>query len=352
MSTLTLSPLRSASFLGFALVALSLACAACAGEEGASAEDPAGSAEEAVRAGTWLVNGSKLNAAETRWLQFVAKEVVPHLPGTDDDKRTLAARGFWWALKEGNLERGTVGTATNPVGYNLCNTPSGDKNLGPLGTCDDDPLARDQTLYGRAWQVGVAGVQVPGRRIDKTEALALSLYPGKTIDQLLEDTAELAGYARGSQTSQRIVASKGALRLSWLLRIPAAGFVDVVTKEVVSECIQGSKSYCYGSGWDETRKFAPSKSAAMRSISDLSGIFRRLMTDGGGGAGGDGGADGGTGGTGGGCWSPTLDRETEELACVQSASNRVYYQCKDGEWVRGVAGNRGPHGLCASMHPL
>jgi len=320
-----------------AILTVTLACYACAGPE---SDDASTSSEDALSAGSYVVNGNALNATESRWLEFVAKEVVPHLPGTPDERLTLAARGFWWTLKEGNLERGTPGKASNPVGYNLCNTSSGDRHIGPLETCDDDPLERGQTLFGRAWQVGVAGVQVPGRRIDRVEALALQLYPGVTVDALLEQTAALAGYAPGSAVSRGVVQSRGPLRLSWLLRVPAAGFVEVVTKEVVPECIEGSKGYCYGSAWDETRKFSPSKSAAMRAIADISGILSRIPTDGGGGGGGAVN-----------CWSPTLAKETAELACVQSASTGVWFQCKAGEWARGVNGSEGPHGTCVSIHP-
>jgi len=323
------------SFAPLAILTVSLACAGCASEE---SDDAAAASEDALSSSGYVVNGHSLNATESQWLEVVAKQVVPHLPGSPDERLTLAARGFWWTLKEGNLERGTPGKASNPAGYNLCNTTSGDRQIGPLETCDDDPLGRSQTLYGRAWQVGVSGVQVPGRRIDRIEALALQLYPGMTIDALLEQTAALAGYAPGSRVSRGIVESTGALRLSWLLRVPAAGFVEVVTKEVVPECIQGSKGWCYGSTWDETRKFSPSKSAAQRAIADISRILAKL-TAGGGGSGGAG------------CWSPSLATQTEELACVQSASSGVWFQCKDGEWDRGVDGSDGPDGPCASLHP-
>jgi len=331
-------PKLSLSLIPFAILTLTLACAGCAGQE--SVDDGSTASEDALSARGYVVNGHTLNAAESRWLDFVAKEVVPHLPGTPEEQLTLAARGFWWTLKEGNLETGTAGKASNPVGYNLCNTSSGDRHLGPLGTCDDDPLERNETLYGRAWQVGVAGVQVPGRRIDRLEALALQLYPGVTVDELLVQTAAFAGYAPGTDVSRSIVSSRGALRLSWLLRIPAAGFVEVVTKEVVPECIDGSKGYCYGSGWDETRYFSPSKAAALRAIADISRLLSSLTT---GGGSGDGGA--------GGCWSPTLGKETEELACVQSASSGIWFQCKGGDWSRGVNGSEGPYGPCASLHP-
>lgn len=121
--------------------------------------------------------------------------------------------------------------------------------------------------------------------------------------------------------------------------MPAAGFVEVVTKEVLLECIEGSKGYCYGSGWDETRFFSPSKSAATRAIADLSRILSKTSTT-------------GDGGAGDGCWSPTLAKQAAELACVQSAASGIWYQCKGGVWDRGVNGSDGPDGPCASLDPL
>jgi hypothetical protein len=52
------------------------------------------------------------------------------------------------------------------------------------------------------------------------------------------------------------------------------------------------------------------------------------------------------------CWSPTLDRQADAFTCVQSASNRVWFQCKDGKWYRGVSGNQGPFAECTSKEAL
>lgn len=52
------------------------------------------------------------------------------------------------------------------------------------------------------------------------------------------------------------------------------------------------------------------------------------------------------------CWSATLNDDVAELTCVQSRSNRVWYQCKEGQWYRGVQGSEGPYGPCAATHPL
>jgi lysozyme C len=54
---------------------------------------------------------------------------------------------------------------------------------------------------------------------------------------------------------------------------------------------------------------------------------------------------------GGGCWSATLGDMQNANACVQSASNGIWYQCHDGAWYRGVSGGAGPYGTCSSLHP-
>jgi hypothetical protein len=52
------------------------------------------------------------------------------------------------------------------------------------------------------------------------------------------------------------------------------------------------------------------------------------------------------------CWSPTKDAQMDGLSCVQSRSNSIWFQCKDGLWYRGVTGSTGPFGACTSVHPL
>lgn len=54
------------------------------------------------------------------------------------------------------------------------------------------------------------------------------------------------------------------------------------------------------------------------------------------------------------CFSSTLSKTLPEKSCVESRSNGVWYQCNDGEWIRGVegAGESGPYGACVSKHPL
>ncbi len=210
----------------------------------------------------WTVNGHLLTAREQAAVLVIASDVVPRLVGAREARITLAARGAWWALKEGTWEQ----TLPAIYGYSNCNTVSGDVTIGPTEIC----------AAGRAWQVGLAAVQVPGRTVAELESLGAMLFPAVTPAALLADVAAKAGEPKA--TADAIVASTGSLRVSWLLRVPAIGIATVVPGEIVPECIDParSKNWCFGSAWDETKKFAPTKEAAAVSIGDLGRILAAL----------------------------------------------------------------------------
>ena len=208
----------------------------------------------------WTVNGHLLTAGEQAPVLIIASDVVPRLPGTREDRLIFAARGAWWALKEGTWEQ----TLPAIYGYSNCNSASGDHVIGPTEICGT----------GRAWQVGLAAVQVPGHTSAELEARVPALFPGMTADALLADVAKKAGETQA--ISDAIVASTGSLRASWLLRVPAIGFDALVPGEVIPECIDGTKSWCFGTAWPETKKFAPTQAAALVSIGDLHRILSLL----------------------------------------------------------------------------
>jgi len=91
---------------------------------------------------------------------------------------------------------------------------------------------------------------------------------------VLEQAAQKA--ALDAATTQKVVASTGSLRNSWLLRAGAIGFTNQAPI-VTSECITQSKSWCYGSGWTESKLYAPTKTAAQTSIQDLKTLFDKLL---------------------------------------------------------------------------
>jgi len=241
---------------------LTTGCLAASSDPDPASTDPGGG--KADGASSFVVNGHTLNAREQQWMRYVAEEVLPDLPGDHARQLQIASRTAWWSLKEGIFD------TSNAPKYSLCNSSSGDAPIAPLSICGT----------GRAWQVGLAAVQVPNHSLSELESLAQQLYPGETEDQVLADAAAEAGYAPGSSTSNEIVASTGSLRKSWLLRRSAIGFTACESNEVVPECIQGSLSWCYGTGWDTTRLYAPNKTAAMRAITDISQVLDSLSSGG------------------------------------------------------------------------
>jgi len=217
--------------------------------------------EKAPAGGSPLyVNGHALTATEAANVRRIARDVVPRLAGARSDKLRVAARVTWWSLKEGVLG------ISNPIGYSNCNTPSGDRRIGPLEVCG----------AARAWQVGASAVQVPGKSLAALEATARSLHPGLNVYDVLWRTAVDAGYANGTPTHGAIVNSTGDLRRSWLLRNGAVGFT-YEEPVVAYECITHSYGWCYGTAWDTTARYAPSRSAALRAIDDLYAVFDRLV---------------------------------------------------------------------------
>lgn len=239
--------------------------AGASGPDGAVTSTPSDASTAAADGATvdWSVNGHVLTAQQQAAVRVIAQDVVPHLEGDREARLTFAARGAWWALKEGTWEQSLPAV----YGYSSCNSTTGDHPIGPTAVCS----------AGRAWQVGIAAVQVPGHTETELEALALKLYAGSTPAALLGDIAAKAGVTTKA-TTDAIVASTGELRVSWLLRVPAIGFTALVPQEVIAECLTASKSWCFGSGWDETKMFAPTKAAALVSMTDLRRILASLAS--------------------------------------------------------------------------
>ncbi|MBI5526462.1 MAG: hypothetical protein HY897_09010 [Deltaproteobacteria bacterium] len=201
-----------------------------------------------------VVNGHTVGESPCGWLRYTAQNVVPQLEGTRDQRLTNAARVAWWSIKEGVLYR------PNPLSYSYCGA-SGSGYIDPLETCPD----------GRAWQVGLSGVQVPNfKDLAELEDTALRLFPGLTVDTVLFDAAREA--LLDDVDAAAVAASTGALRRSWLLRTSAVGFT-VQEPIVTYECIDHSYSWCYGTGWDSTRWYAPDREHAMLAIDDVRAIL-------------------------------------------------------------------------------
>lgn len=71
------------------------------------------------------------------------------------------------------------------------------------------------------------------------------------------------------------VAGCGDPACAWeisLFRTSPIGFAQQVGT-VTAECIDGSASWCYGTGWDTTALFAPDRANALRAIDDVRAIL-------------------------------------------------------------------------------
>ena len=207
--------------------------------------------------GELVVNGFTLAGNEEKWVRFVGESIVSQLLGSRSDKLRVAARASWWGLKEG-----TFGLS-NPHRFSSCNvSPSKDKQLKPLETCDP----------GRAWQVGLAAVQVPNFTEQEVLDAIQALWPGRAVTEVLAEAAQLAEFDPSQDTGAAIVASVGVLRKSWLMRNPTVG-LTLVERNVTDECINAAQSWCFGTRWKGTAKYSPTYEAAMQSIADLTKIF-------------------------------------------------------------------------------
>ncbi|VAW79593.1 hypothetical protein MNBD_GAMMA15-1201 [hydrothermal vent metagenome] len=214
-----------------------------------------------VSAQRFVVNGHILSKKQMSAITYVGTHILPQLKGTLANKVTIASRVSWWSLKEG------VFSLANPYVYSNCHTASGDVRLGPLGTCD----------LSQPWQVGFAAVQVPYHNDQSVLNALHTLWPGRPVTDVLGEAARIAGFGSTTGTGAAIVASTGYLKRSWLLRHPVIGmYLEEPT--VTAECINAAKSWCYGTGWTETRDYAATRQDALQSVSDIASILTKLTT--------------------------------------------------------------------------
>jgi hypothetical protein len=206
-----------------------------------------------------VVRGVTLGARQELWVRHIATRVVPELVGSASERIEKAAYVTWWALKEGVLD------VNNPLSYSNCSFPP-DQHIGPVEICPDP---------GNAWQVGLSGVQAAWKTLDNVEALAQTVHAGQSIQETLADASAKAGIGEQTALGQVVTTSSDRLRLSWLLRDAAVGF-EAQHPIVYSECFVSEKSWCFGTGWDTSAAFAPSRAGAEQSVADLEAIFATL----------------------------------------------------------------------------
>lgn len=202
-----------------------------------------------------VVNGHQLTAAEEANVRWIADNTVPRISGDREARLDAASQATWWTLKEGVLG------LENPHGYSNCDNV----HLDPLESCEPQCC----------WQVGIGAIQTTTWDPARAEEVAQQLYPGESVEQILAHTASYSGYPEGSAGHDTIVNSTGGFRNSWVLRNHGVAF-ELNAPQVKAECIDDSLSWCYGTGWDTTEKYAPNKEASMGSIADLRAILDQL----------------------------------------------------------------------------
>jgi hypothetical protein len=243
-----------------------------------------------------LVNGQKLHKNEETWVRFVAREVVPRLLGSREERLRVAARVSWWGLEEGIFSLPqppacALPGKVSPYCFSSCTAGTfHNKRLGPLDTC------------AGIWQVGLAGIQVNDHSDQQVRSIIRDLFwPGgpvpsdlftPDVTDIVTDIVRSAGFDPDQQLGASIVsATDPAVRKSWLLRDPSVGMT--LEEPVVSrECIDGasactkdkqcpSKSWsclggrCVATAWCHY-KSEEGRQQALQSISDLTSIFDHL----------------------------------------------------------------------------
>jgi len=211
-----------------------------------------GPAAEPLDCTTPVVNGHTVAEPACSWLDSIGRSVVPELLGTRDERLDHAAVVAWWSLKEGVL------FLDNPLVYSNCGSGAG--YIDALEVCAE----------GYAWQVGLSGVQVPTFTESTATSTATELFPDQSTDQVLRTAAELAGLSAADVDA--VASSEGDLRTSWLLRTSAVGFtlqVDIVERE----CVEGSYSWCYGTGWSASANYAPDREGAEQAMADIRALL-------------------------------------------------------------------------------
>ncbi len=210
------------------------------------------------------LNRGKLSTSEATNLRWIKNCVVPFLPGTPETRALLAAQVSWWSLREGVM--GFEGKKL--FGYANCHENG------------EDTYRTKQPLYNcgtNIWQAGVAAGQVMNYSAAfyaaKTRATIAELSPQVTERQLLEWSATLAGYPAGTGTHRAIVSSKGRVKRSWLMRNPLIGYLVTAQQEVVKECYQQKKRWCFAGSFRSAKLFGNSSAAMDRTIGQLQSYF-------------------------------------------------------------------------------
>ena len=215
---------------------------------------------------SFKVNNNSLYSKEVINLKWIAQWTVSNFGMSRYTAiRDYLGMGTWWALKEGVLN------LSNAFNHNNCNFVNGDRVIGPLEECP----------VGRAWQVGIAGVQVPNVDLSTVQPRATSVS-GMDVKAVLGRSAQQAGYNPGTSTYNAIVASQGNVTKAWLLKWHLVGFY-FVKNEVANECLRNPpKSWCYGTYGGKCiscARYSPN-AASIQAMIDQVTVLLQSLTNG------------------------------------------------------------------------
>lgn len=211
------------------------------------------------------INGHPLSANQTKNLQWISHCVFPFLPGSPEERAEMVAKATWWSLREGILGLSVL----KAFRYSNCNTADGDQiqSNKPIKDC----------AQGRAWQVGITAGQVPNYSMKELDTVLQMIFPriSPTIseEEVLDWTANLAGFPAGTPEHEEILKSTNYVKRSWLLRNPLIGTIVVSRSEVNTECLLQQKKWCTSGSYSDAIHFSRTMNDVRKSIADLKVLF-------------------------------------------------------------------------------
>ncbi|MBS1963252.1 MAG: hypothetical protein JST04_13640 [Bdellovibrionales bacterium] len=215
-----------------------------------------------------VVNGHALTAAQASNVAWIARCVVPLLPGAASERAHAVALTTWWSLREGILDL----TGSRAFRYSNCHENGADRSRSNL------PMYDCPTSI---WQVGLAAGQVANFSTAKYREVEKQVFgdldPKITERSVLGWSAALAGFSETSASYRAIQRSTGRVRNSWLMRNPLIGMMLVGKENVAGECFVDRKKWCFGTGYAAAARFARDEAAMRTSVADLERYFALAM---------------------------------------------------------------------------
>ncbi len=200
------------------------------------------------------VNGHPLTRKQQEWLRYISTKVLPSLGNDREQGLDAVAKAAWWALREGFLDSKKYPDPTSASNCTITDAKGNhDVSLPLLRACPP----------GRAWQVGLFGVQVhtaQGTDLDQLKRVRRSITEtwgtARSEADILQGAAQLArvdgvdghGDPICGPNCRAIVALKDTsanrpqdlhLLDSWLLRDPMLAALEVARYGEGVECFGG-----------------------------------------------------------------------------------------------------------------